>query len=96
MPACDSPCLYCTPHSAVVSLAMQLVIHDEYCLIMPNCLITLVDQCADSEGLPVMDDFLKTDLLFLATRVLYSESKLFREHSRSCCTVLQHLSTSTD
>ena len=29
MPACDSPCLYCTPHSPVVSHAMQLVIHDE-------------------------------------------------------------------
>ena len=29
MLACDSPCLYCTPHSPVVSLAMQLVIHDE-------------------------------------------------------------------
>ena len=32
MLACDSPCLYCTPHSPVVSLAMQLVIHDE-CLV---------------------------------------------------------------
>ena len=30
MPACDSPCLYCMPHSPVVSLAMQLVIHDVY------------------------------------------------------------------
>ena len=29
MPACDNPCLYCTPHSPVVALAMQLVIHDE-------------------------------------------------------------------
>ena len=29
MPACDSPCLYCTPHSPVAFLAMQLVIHDE-------------------------------------------------------------------
>ena len=29
MPACDSPCLHSTPHSPVVSLAIQLVIHDE-------------------------------------------------------------------
>ena len=29
MPACESPCLYCKPHSPGVSLAMQLVIHDE-------------------------------------------------------------------
>ena len=29
MPACDSPCVYCTPHSPLVSFAMQLVIHDE-------------------------------------------------------------------
>ena len=29
MPACESPCLYCTPHSPVVSLAIQLVIRDE-------------------------------------------------------------------
>ena len=29
MPACGNPCLYCTPHSPVVSLAMQIVIHDE-------------------------------------------------------------------
>ena len=29
MPACDSPWLYCKPHSPVVSLAMQIVIHDE-------------------------------------------------------------------
>ena len=29
MLACHSPCLYCTPHSPGVSLAMQLVIHDE-------------------------------------------------------------------
>ena len=49
MPACDSPCVNCTPHSPVVSLAMQLVIHDE-CLDSDDCLITLVDQCEDSEG----------------------------------------------
>ena len=30
MPACDSPCVCYKPHSPVVSLAMQLVIHDEF------------------------------------------------------------------
>ena len=30
LPTCDSPCLYCTPHSPVVSIAIQLVIHDDY------------------------------------------------------------------
>ena len=29
MPTCESPCLYCNPHIPVVSLAMQLVIHDD-------------------------------------------------------------------
>ena len=60
---------------------------------MLDCLITLVDQCADSIGLPAMGHLEKIDIPFLATKVMYSEAMLSREHSRSCCTEhsLQHL-----
>ena len=55
-------------------------------LSMPDCLIILVDQCADYEGLPAMGHLKNIYIPFLATRVLYSEATLFREHSRSCRT----------
>ena len=53
---------------------------------MLDGLIIIVDQFAYSEGLPAKGHLKKNDISFLATRVLYSEATLFREHSRSCCT----------
>ena len=63
---------------------------------MLECLIIIVQQCADSVGLPTMDHLEKIGIPFLATRVLYSKATLSREHSRSCCTEysLQHLGLS--
>ena len=53
---------------------------------MLDCLIIIVDQFADSEGLPARGYLKNNYISFLATRVLYSEAALSREHSRSCCT----------
>ena len=63
---------------------------------MLHCLIIIVDQFADSVGLPVMGYLERMGIPFLATRVLYSKATLSREHSRSCCTEhsLQHLGLS--
>ena len=60
---------------------------------MLDCLIIIVDQFADSVGLPAISHLEKIGIPFLATRVLYSKATLSREHSRSCCTEhsLQHL-----
>ena len=52
---------------------------------MLDCLIIIVDQFADSVGLAAMGHLKKNGIPFLATRVLYSEATLSREHSRSCC-----------
>ena len=63
---------------------------------MPDCLIIIVDQFADSVGLPAMGHWKKNVTPSLATRVLYSEATFSREHSRSCCAehLLQHLGLS--
>ena len=63
---------------------------------MLDCLIIIVDQFADSVGLPAMGHLEKIDPNFLATRVLYSKATLSREDSRSYCTEhsLQHLGLS--
>ena len=66
---------------------------------MLDCLVIIVDQFADSEGLPAMGHLKeKNGIPFLATIILYSEATLSREHSRSCCTEhsLQRLSSSTE
>ena len=63
---------------------------------MLDCLAVVVDQFADFDGVPAMDRLKKNDIPFLATRVLYSEATLSREHSHSCCTEhsMQHLGLS--
>ena len=63
---------------------------------MLDCLIIIVNQFADSVGLPAMGYLEKIGIPFLATRLLYSEATLSREHSRSCCTehLLQYLGLS--
>ena len=63
---------------------------------MLDCLIIIVDQFADSVGLPAMGHLEKVEIPFLATRILYSKATLSKEHSRSCCTEhsLQHLGLS--
>ena len=60
---------------------------------MLDDLIIIVDQFAGSEGLPAVGHFLKKGIPFLATRVLYSEATISREH---CLKILQHLSSSTE
>ena len=67
---------------------------------MLDCLIIVVDHFSDSEGLPAIGHLKKIDIIFPATRVIYSEAMhtLSRGHSRSYCTenLLQHLGSSTE
>ena len=63
---------------------------------MPDCLITLVDQCADSERLPAMGH-LKTKLASLFSRQEYCILRLRSVESTvvHVVLILQHLSSST-
>ena len=63
---------------------------------MPDCLVTLVDQCADSEGLQAMDHLEKLTSLFSR-----QEDRILRLRSLESTVVhvvliLQHLSSSTE
>ena len=64
---------------------------------MLDCLITLVDQCADSEGLQAMGHLEKLTSLFsrreyCILRLRYLESAVVRVVLK----ILQHLSSSTE
>ena len=65
---------------------------------MPDCLITLVDQCVDSEGYPAMGHLKTNGIPFLATRCTCSEAIRSLESTvvRVVLKFLQHLSSSTE
>ena len=63
---------------------------------MPDCLITLVDQCADYEGLPAMGHLKKMAPLFSRREYCILELRSLESTDVRVVLILQHLSSSTE
>ena len=63
---------------------------------MPDCLVTLVDQCPDSEGLPAMDHFKNLTSFFSRQEYCILRLRSIESTFVHVVLILQHLSSSTE